>query len=110
MLRQRLAQLVSEHPGALPVSPAQDQAELFTAIPANQVARPRRGLEDFCHVEQGLVADQMTVTVIDPLEVVYVHHNEDEAFTVTAGAFAGVLQLRHQSRLIEEALRPDPWH
>ena len=101
----RAAQLIGEHPGALPIGAAQDQAELLTPVPADQVARPGRSLEDLGHVEQGLVSDQVPVPVVHPFEVIHVHHH-GTALAVTAEYSIVVLQLRHQRRVIEQAGEP----
>jgi hypothetical protein len=72
---------------------ADKHAELFTAIAAHKVLRTDILAKSNCEPADHLIADQMSIAVIDRLEVIDVHHD------------AGHLRA-HVHRLHEDMLRP----
>ncbi len=52
-------------------------------------------------MHQHLVADEVAVGVVDPLEVVEVEHQEAERLAVTLRKGDRILELRHQRRVVQ---------
>ena len=55
---------------------------------------------------QDLVAYQMSMAIVDSLEVVDVDHQESEFFIVALGVLDGVLQFRHEGGVVEQSGEP----
>src|SRR5207237_795064 len=60
----------------------QQDAEFLAAVTADQVAFAHHRAQGFSHLLQHLVADAVSVGVIDRLEVVDVHHHAAEAVAI----------------------------
>src|SRR5439155_211211 len=67
--------------GDLLVRPVDDHRELLAAVPRGQVALPAALRDGPGGGPQYLVADEVTVVVVEPLEVIEVDHDEREAGT-----------------------------
>jgi hypothetical protein len=79
-----LTQLFGALAGHLQGGIGQDQYEFFTPIPAGHIFSPDMALEKLCQALKEAVAGGMTVSIVEPLEVVDIDH-EDAEWTQLAG-------------------------
>lgn len=80
----------------LPYAGWQDDGELFAAVPGQSVHRAHTFLEQLGYMLQGQIADVMTVGVIDGLEVIDVHHEEQGGIARAGYAVKLTFQHGHQ--------------
>ena len=84
---RRLARAVGQH-----------HDELIAGVPHEQVVGPQQHVQRHRHLPQRLIADVMTVRVIDRLEVVDIHHDERDL----------ALQARRPGQLAREMVEQRP--
>ena len=80
-----------------------DDAEFFAAVAAEQIRGADGAAEDRGDVHQDLVADQVAVGVVDPLEVIEVEHQEAERLAMPFGEGDRVLEFGHEGCVVEHA-------
>ena len=97
------AQLFGDHPAIRRRTPAQNDPEFLATIAAKQVRMADDAAEDAGDMPEHLVAHQVAVGVVDPLEVIEVEHQEAERLAVPSGEGNRMLQLGHQRGVVARA-------
>ena len=85
------------------VAGAHDHAELFAAQPADDVIRPHADAERVGERAEQLVADPVTVHVVDALEVVDVEHQDRDGLVRSARVLQRGEQPLVEAAVVEEA-------
>ncbi len=88
--------------GVRRVAGAHDHAELLAAEPADDVLRPNGGAQRVGEMAEQLVADAVSVDVVDALEVVDVEHQHRDRRVRPARLLECVQQLLVEGAVIEE--------
>ena len=81
----READSLGDREGLMPVGLDEDDGELLAAIAAGGIGRPQPVLQDGCHRPQHFVADDMSVAVVDLLEVIDVDEQKRERALIALG-------------------------
>ena len=70
-----LANSLRQYPRGVQLSLWQDEQEFFATSPRDHVAGTAEPTDDVGHLTQYMVANLVAETVIDPFEVIDVHHD-----------------------------------